>query len=221
MRTFLLILFHFLPLLLFSQNHSYIYNNAFLDFQIDEGADTANTDTIQLYFPVASYLDHSTDITNAYLLSCYSRTLELMHEPVLFNSSQPYLRVVLLEEDQSTVYRLEQGVNDQHLLVVSRIAGNYAQPGELNCDSININLETFQELASAFDPTIVWNIKPHSVDFYALDEQNLVLFESNRRGGYHFTDLHLSFVLNSKLFKDFFKALDELKKYHQRKLLSK
>lgn len=218
LKTFVIFVFCFSPFLVFCQSQSYIYNNSFLNFTIDVDDDTLYTDTIQLHFPVVNYLDFSTDITNAYVLSCYSRTLELMQEPVMFSRSQPFLRVILLEEGQSTVYRLENNTA-KYLLVVNRMAGNYSQPGELNCDSIAIDKDTFYELAGAFNPTIVWNIKPHSVDFYALDEQNIVLFESNLRGGYHFTDLHLSFVLNSKLFKDFFNALDDLKKFHNNKLV--
>jgi hypothetical protein len=194
-----------------AQDRWYIKGNSYCDIIVNDNGDTTFLDPIPLYFPVINYLDYSSEIDNAYMLSCYSKTLTSLNEPIKYKDKDKFIRVVLLEESTSTSYRIEIKPNGKYLLTISKIEGNYEDSKNLRIDSTYIKHSIYQDIANCFSQTKIWDIKPHSVDFYAFDEKHLMLFESNIKGGYHFTDIHFSLTLKEPLFKDFYKAVEKIK----------
>jgi hypothetical protein len=211
MKYPLIILLFLTCLISQAQERSYIKNNSFYGSIPGGNGDTTFLDPIPLYFPAINYLDYSSDILNAHMLSCYSKTLTYLKEPILFDKNQEFARFVILEEGRSTSYRLQKNGNN-YFLIKSFMNGNYENPTEIAIDTVKLDSKVYIELWLEICKLKVWNIKPHSIDYYAYDESHIMLFESTFKGGYHFTDFHFTFTFKDPLFKDYYKLIEKIKK---------
>ena len=212
MKNWISILFFLVSVTSYGQLDKYGKGDFYHDFVVNKNGDTTLLNPVQFHFPVNDYLDINSDIVNANMLSCYSKTMQCLKEPILYKfKNKNYLRIVLLEEGKSTSYRLEKIDQNNFMFIIKKIDGNYENPGELTTDSLVLNNEDYSKITEPFLKSNIWSIKPHSVQFYAIDEVNIILFESNIYGGYNFTDIYIPFTNKHNLFKEFYEGLKRIK----------
>ena len=212
MKNWILILFSIVTITSYGQLDKVLKGDFYHDYTVNKNGDTTYVDPVQFHFPAQGYLDINTDIVNAYMLSCYSKTMQCLKEPILYKfKDRKFLRVVLLEQEKSTSYRLEKIDQSNFKLIVKKIDGNYENDSKLTTDSLIVNNEEYSNITEPFLKSNIWSIKPHSVQFYAIDEVNMVLFESNIYGGYNFTDIYIPFTEKHKIFKEFYEGVKRIK----------
>lgn len=212
MKLITVILFFLISTLSFGQVEGVINDDFYQDYVIDETGDTTYSEPVRFHFPIQDYLDINSDRVEAYMLSCYSKTMQHLEEPILYNLNfRQFIRIVVLEQETSTSYRIEPTEKGNYKLIVKRLNGNYENPGALFTDSLTLTEDEYTKITRPLLESCIWAIKPHSVNYYALDEKNMILFESNIYGGYNFTDIYIPFTENNRFFKDFYKSLRYIK----------
>ena len=213
MKNKITILFLLLTISGFSQKWNPIKGESYVDIIVDNNNDTTFLDPVQFYYPINDYTDINSDGVEAYMLNCYSRTMKLLKEPILYKKKdRKFIRIVLLENLTSTSYRIERIDNSSYKLITSKLDGNYQNPSNEIIDSVTINNAEYEEISSLLLKSNIWAIKPHSVKFYAVDEKNMLLFESNIYGGYTFTDIYIPFTQDNPFFKELYKSIQKIKK---------
>ena len=170
MKNWILILFSVVSASCYGQLDKHVKGDFYHDFTVNKNGDTTHLDPVKFHFPAQDYLDINSDIVNAYMLSCYSKTMQCLKEPILYKSKdRHFLRIVLLEQGKSTSYRLERIDHSSFKLIVKKMDGNYENPGKLTTDSLIVNNEGYSNITEPFLKSNIWSIKPNSVQFYAID----------------------------------------------------
>jgi hypothetical protein len=212
MKIYIFILLSISSVNCFGQLDEFVRGDYYHDYIVEKNNDTTFLRPVKFHFPIQDYLDINSDIATALMLSCYSKTMQCLKEPILYKlENRKFLRIKLLEQGRSISYRLERIDQNNFKLIVKKIKGNYENASELTTDSLIINNKEYLNITDPIYNSIIWSIKPNSVQFYALSEDNLILFESNLYGGYHFTDIYIPFTEKNKLFKNFYKGLEKIK----------